>query len=275
MKISSKKQSNKLKWAITLNSPHIYFSLQKKLKNVINRNKIHITMELKNIFRTSSNEILESNNDLLEEHDLLNILGSPNKLFLRFLNSKNININEDEITEELIEEFENSIDSINLKQAKIEKQKEIIFKQEKVWINILKDNDWIGTDLLLTHEGIIIQKTNQKLLYSQIDEITISEGGWSKNKVTITTDDGEVIFEINEDNAIPLKEILESNISNQHDDIDDLIELYNLFEEGKISEEEFEVRKAIIYSDDVYCTECGEKLDLCSEFCSNCGHKID
>lgn len=232
-------------------------------------------MELKNIFRTSSNEILESNNDLLEEHGLLNILGSPNKLFLRFLNSKNININEDEITDELIEEFENSLDSINLKLAKIEKQKEIIFKQEKVWINILEDDEWIGTDLLLTHEGIIIQKTNQKILYSQIDEIIISEGGWSKNKVTITTDDGEVIFEINEDNAIPLKEILESNISNQHDDIDDLIELYNLFEEGKISEEEFEVRKAVIYSDDVYCTECGEKLDLDSEFCSNCGHKID
>lgn len=232
-------------------------------------------MELKNIFRTSSNEILESNNDLLEEHGLLNILGSPNKLFLRFLNSKNININEDEITNELIEEFENSIDSINLKLAKIEKQKEIIFKQEKVWINILEDDEWIGTDLLLTHEGITIQKTNQKVLYSQMNEIIISEGGWSKNKVTITTNEGEVIFEINEDNAIPLKEILESNISNQHDDIDDLIELYNLFEEGKISEEEFEVRKAVIYSDDVYCTECGEKLDLDSEFCSNCGHKID
>lgn len=232
-------------------------------------------MELKNIFRTSSNEILESNNDLLEEHGLLNILGSPNKLFLRFLNSKNININEDEITNELIEEFENFIDSINLKLAKIEKQKEIIFKQEKVWINILEDDEWIGTDLLLTHEGITIQKTNQKVLYSQMNEIIISEGGWSKNKVTITTNEGEVIFEINEDNAIPLKEILESNISNQHDDIDDLIELYNLFEEGKISEEEFEVRKAVIYSDDVYCTECGEKLDLDSEFCSNCGHKID
>lgn len=232
-------------------------------------------MELKNIFRTSSNEILESNNDLLEEHGLLNILGSPNKLFLRFLNSKNININEDEITNELIEEFENSIDSINLKLAKIEKQKEIIFKQEKVWINILEDDEWIGTDLLLTHEGITIQKTNQKVLYSQMNEIIISEGGWSKNKVTITTNEGEVIFEINEANAIPLKEILESNISNQHDDIDDLIELYNLFEEGKISEEEFEVRKAVIYSDDVYCTECGEKLDLDSEFCSNCGHKID
>lgn len=232
-------------------------------------------MELKNIFRTSSNEILESNNDLLEEHGLLNILGSPNKLFLRFLNSKNININEDEITNELIGEFENSIDSINLKLAKIEKQKEIIFKQEKVWINILEDDEWIGTDLLLTHEGITIQKTNQKVLYSQMNKIIISEGGWSKNKVTITTNEGEVIFEINEDNAIPLKEILESNISNQHDDIDDLIELYNLFEEGKISEEEFEVRKAVIYSDDVYCTECGEKLDLDSEFCSNCGHKID
>lgn len=103
----------------------------------------------------------------------------------------------------------------------------------------------------------------------------ISEGGWSKNKVTIDTDDGEFVFEINENSAVPLKEIIEDNIANQHDDIDDLIELYNLYEEGKISEEEFEVRKAIIYSDDVFCTNCGEKLDLDCEFCPNCGHEVE
>jgi hypothetical protein len=232
-------------------------------------------MELKNIFRNSSDETLDKNKELLEEHDLLNILGSPNKLFLKFLNSKDININEDEITEELIEEFEESIDSINLRMAKIQRQKEIIFKQGSVWISVAEGDEWIGTDLLLGHDGITVQKTGQKILYSGMGEITVSEGGWSKNKVTIDTDDGEFEFEINENNAVPLKEIIEDNIANQHDDIDDLLELYNLYGEGKISEEEFELRKAIIYSDDVYCTNCGEKLDLDCEFCPNCGHEVE
>jgi hypothetical protein len=232
-------------------------------------------MELKNIFRNSSNETLDKNKELLEEHELLNILGSPNKLFLKFLNSKNININEDEITDELIEEFEDSIDSINLRMAKIQKQKEFIFRQGSVWISIPEGDGWVGTDLMLGHDGITVQKTDQKILYSKMGEIMISEGGWSKNKVTIDSDDGEFIFEINENSAVPLKEIIEDNIANQHDDIDDLLELYNLYEEGKISEEEFEVRKAIIYSDDVFCTNCGEKLDLDCEFCPNCGHEVE
>ena len=53
------------------------------------------------------------------------------------------------------------------------------------------------------------------------------------------------------------------------------MDLYALFEEGKISEEELEVRKALIYSDDRYCTNCGEKLDSDAEFCSNCGHEVE
>ena len=52
------------------------------------------------------------------------------------------------------------------------------------------------------------------------------------------------------------------------------LELYSLFEEGKISEEELEIRKAVIYSDDVYCTNCGHKLDSDSLFCPECGHQI-
>ena len=107
-------------------------------------------------------------------------------------------------------------------------------------------------------------------------EINISQGGWSKNKITIDTYDDEFVFEINEAKAIPLKEILEDNIDNQNrDEFDDLLDLYNLFERGLISEEELEVRKALIYSDDRYCTNCGEKLDGDSQFCSNCGHKVE
>ena len=231
-------------------------------------------MELKNIFRSSSNKVLDDNNDLLEEHDLLNIMGSPNKLFLKFLTSKGLNINEDEITEDLIEEFEDSIDSINLRLEKIKRQKEIIFKQGRVWINIPEDDEWMGTDLILGRDGITVDSTGRKILYSKMGDIEIDEGGWSKDKVSIDTTEGEFTFEINEASSVALAEIIEDNISNQHDDIDDLIGLYNLYEEGLISDEEFEIRKAVIYSDDAYCTNCGEKLDLDAEFCSNCGHKV-
>ncbi|MDO5814385.1 MAG: zinc ribbon domain-containing protein [Methanobrevibacter sp.] len=233
-------------------------------------------MELKDIFRNSSNQILEDNKELLEEHDLINILGSPNKLFLKFLNSKNLNINEDEITEDLIDEFENSLDSINLKLAKIKRQKEIIFKERRVWINVAKGDEWIGTDLHLHHDSITIDETKEKILYTEIDEIEISDGGWSKNRFRIITCDDEIEFEINEEKAIPLKEILEDNIAHQnHDEFDDLLELLGLYEDGVISKEEYELRKAIIYSDDRYCTNCGFKLDKDCEYCPDCGHLVD
>ena len=69
-------------------------------------------MELKDFFRNSSNEIYAQNEELLEEHDLINVFGSPNKLFLKFLKTKKLNIMEDEITEDLIEEFESGTTKI-------------------------------------------------------------------------------------------------------------------------------------------------------------------
>lgn len=232
-------------------------------------------MELKNFFKNSSNDIYNRNMDLLEEHDLLSPMGSPNKLFLKFVTARNLKIKEDEITAELIEEFEGSLDSINLRLEQNQREKQIIFEQQKVWINICEDNKWVGTDLILLHDGVVIERTGEKLLYSEMAEINISDGGWSKKRVVIDTYDGEFVFEINDVKAVPLKEILEDNIDNQtHDEFDDLLDLYALFDEGKISEEELEVRKALIYSDNFYCTSCGEKLDPDSEFCSNCGHRI-
>jgi hypothetical protein len=231
-------------------------------------------MGLRDIFANSS-DTLTQNNELLEEHDLLNIMGSPNKVFLKFLNSKGININEDEITEGLIEEFESSRESINLKLAKSKREKETIFKQRKVWIAILDDGEWIGSDLILHHDRISVDETGEEISYCDMGEIEITEGGWSKKRITITTKNDDFIFEINENKAVPLAEILQDNIDNQnYDELDALLELYDLFEEGKISKEEFEARKAIIYSDDVYCTNCGEKLDSDSKFCPECGHQI-
>ena len=231
-------------------------------------------MGLKNIFRSSSS-VLEKNNELLEEHDLLNIMGSPNRIFLKFLNSKDININEDEITEDLIEEFESSVDSINLRLEKVQKEKEIIVKQRKVWINIPTEDEPLGSDLILDHDSVTIDETGQKIAYADMTEIVVEEGGWSKKKMTIKTDDEDFTFEINENRAIPLKEILEDNIDNQnYDELDALLELYSLFEEGKISEEELDARKAVIYSDEIYCTNCGAKIDSDSLFCPECGQEV-
>ena len=234
-------------------------------------------MELKDLFTSSSNEIYTQNEELLEEHDLVNIFGSPNKLFLKFLQSKKLDIMTDEITEDLIEEFEESRDSINLRLQRIQKQKEIIFSERKVWINIRTDDEIIGSDLILHHDRITIDESGFEIPYSEMLCIDLDEAGMSKKAFIITTKEGEELtFEINENSAIPLKEIIEDNIENQnHDEIDDLLELLSLYEEGKISEEEYEARKAIIYSDDVYCTNCGEKLEPDSDFCPNCGHKVD
>lgn len=232
-------------------------------------------MGFRNIFTSSPNDNYNQNLDLLEEYDLLNTFGSPNRLFLKFLNKKNMNLEEDEITEELIEEFIDSNDSIGIELSRIQKQKDLIFKQRRVWINVCRNGEWIGSDLLLDHEGITVDLTSEKILYSQISDIKICDGGWSKRKFQITTDDGELIFTINEDSAVPLNEIIQDNIENErHDDLDELMELYDLLAEGRISKEEFELRKNAIYNDTVYCTNCGFKLDKGSSFCSNCGHEI-
>lgn len=233
-------------------------------------------MGLKDFFTNSSNETYKQNMELLEDYDLINPMGSPNKLFLKFLKSKKLEINRDEITTDLIEEFEDSIDSINLRLAKNQREKELIFKNRSVWVNICLNGQWTGSDLILEHESITIQKTGEEILYRDIMDIEISDGGWSKNRFTIYTDGSRYLFEINENKAQPLKEIIEENVSHQtHDEIDDLLELYSLFDEGKISAEELEVRKALIYSDDRYCTNCGEKLDIDAEFCPNCGERAE
>lgn len=233
-------------------------------------------MGLKDFFTNSSNETYKQNMELLEDYDLINPMGSPNKLFLKFLKSKKLEINRDEITTDLIEEFEDSIDSINLRLAKNQREKELIFKNRSVWVNICLNGQWTGSDLILEHESITIQKTGEEILYRDIMDIEIADGGWSKNRFTIYTDGSRYLFEINENKAQPLKEIIEENVSYQtHDEIDDLLELYSLFDEGKISAEELEVRKALIYSDDRYCTNCGEKLDIDAEFCPNCGERAE
>lgn len=125
-------------------------------------------------------------------------------------------------------------------------------------------------------DGITIELTGNRILYSEIDDIEICDGGWSKKKFQITTSEKELVFTINEDSAVPLNEILQDNIENErYSDLDELMELYDLLEDGKISQEEFEIRKDAIYNDTVYCTNCGFKLEKGSSFCSNCGHKID
>lgn len=85
----------------------------------------------------------------MEEYDLLNTFGSPNRLFLKFLKKKKLDIETDEITEELIEEYVGSKDSIELELSRIQKQKDLIFKQRSVWVSICMGDEWVGSDLLL------------------------------------------------------------------------------------------------------------------------------
>lgn len=232
-------------------------------------------MGLKNLLRSSHDNTYYQNMELLEDYDLINTFGSANKLFLMFIDKKGIDINDDEITEDLIEEFLGSKESIDLEIAKIQRQKDIIFKQRRVWISICLDGKWVGTDLILDHEGICIEKTRNRILYTDMLGIEICDGGWSKKKISISTAGDDVIFTINEDRAVGLKEIIEDNIEHgNRNEIDDLVELYELYESGRITEEEFEMRKHILYSDEIYCTNCGEKLDEDSQFCSNCGHQV-
>lgn len=233
-------------------------------------------MGLKDLLRNSPDTTYYKNMELLEEYDLLTTFGSPNKVFLNFLKTNNINIDEDEITENLIEEFLSSNTSKDLEATRIQKQKDIIFKERKVWVNICIDGEWRGTDMILDHEGICIEKTKNKISYADMIDIEICDGGWSKKKVQITTESKDITFTINEERAVALAEIIEDNMEHEkHSEIDDLIKLYDLYESGEISEDEFNMRKDILYSDDIFCTNCGERLDEDSLFCSNCGSRIE
>ena len=139
----------------------------------------------------------------------------------------------------------------------------------------MEDDEWVGTDLKLNSEDIEFESTGQSIAYADILDIEVAEGGWSKNRITLYTNDDETVFEVNENRTVALTEILEDNIAHQnYDEISELLDLYALFEEGKISEEELEIRKAVIYSDDLYCTSCVSKIDFDSDFCTNCGEKI-
>ena len=87
-------------------------------------------MGLKDIFINSSNETYNQNMELLEEYGLLNPVGNPIKIFMKFLNSKNLNINTDEITDDIINEFLTSKDSVDVELAKVDREKNTIFNQK-------------------------------------------------------------------------------------------------------------------------------------------------
>ena len=229
-------------------------------------------MALRDIILDSSNDIYIQNMELLEDYDLITPMGSVKKSFLNYLVSKDLKLNKNLLNEDLIDEYERLSEDYN---RRFQKEITTIFNERKVWINILDGDEWKGCDLYLKAEGIIIENPYQNILYADIDEINISEGGWLKKRFSITSSGEEFVFEINEDKAYPLKEILEENIVNSsYDDSDELLEIYELYEKGIISSEEFEIRKDGIYNDVVYCTNCGFKLDRGSKFCSECGRPI-
>ena len=86
-------------------------------------------MRLKDIFTNSSNETYNQNMEILEEYGLLNPVGNPIKIFMKFLNSKNLDINTDEITDDLINEFLSSKDSVDVELAKVDREKNDILRK--------------------------------------------------------------------------------------------------------------------------------------------------
>ena len=89
-------------------------------------------MGLKDIFINSSNETYNQNMELLEEYGLLNPVGNPIKTFMKFLNSKNLNINTDEITDDIINQFLTSMDSVDVELAKVHKLENTIFNERTI-----------------------------------------------------------------------------------------------------------------------------------------------
>ena len=90
-------------------------------------------MGLKDIFINSSNETYNQNMELLEEYCLLNPVENLIKIFMKFLNSKNFDINTDEITYGLINEFLSSKDSVYVELANVHKQKKHYFQRKNYW----------------------------------------------------------------------------------------------------------------------------------------------
>ena len=86
-------------------------------------------MRLKDIFTNSSNETYNQNMEILEEYGLLNPVGNPIKIFMKFLNSKSLDINTDEITDDLINEFLGSKDSVDVELAKVDREKNDILRK--------------------------------------------------------------------------------------------------------------------------------------------------
>lgn len=103
---------------------------------------------------------------------------------------------------------------------------------------------WKSTDLILMDNGLNVKSTGAVVLYEDIKDVVLGKSGFLHTVVTIVTKDrNNFIFKIITSNSLPLKRIIEDNLSSSDDGVDALLKYAELFEKGLLTKEEFDMKK--------------------------------
>lgn len=105
---------------------------------------------------------------------------------------------------------------------------------------------WKHTELLVMEKGLTVKSTGDVVLYEDIKEVVLSKGGMLHTIVTIVTKDRyNFIFKIATMDSLPVKRIIEDNLTSSNDDdgVDALMKYAELYEKGLLTKEEFEMKK--------------------------------
>lgn len=103
---------------------------------------------------------------------------------------------------------------------------------------------WKHTDLILMDNGLNVKSTGAVVLYEDIKDVVLGKSGFLHTVVTIVTKDrNNFIFKIITSNSLPLKRIIEDNLSSSDDGVDALLKYAELFEKGLLTKEEFDMKK--------------------------------
>ena len=143
---------------------------------------------------------------------------------------------------------------------------------------------WRYTKLLFKPEGLYIKETGQVTLYEDIKQVVLGDKHFLSTTMTIITVSGESIaLKAGHYVALALKEVIESYIPKKKEiksiDIADELLKYGDLLEGLITQDEFNDLKSKLLNDEAlevqYCNSCGYELPEDSQFCPECGEKIN
>ncbi|WP_298523178.1 zinc-ribbon domain-containing protein [uncultured Methanobrevibacter sp.] len=155
------------------------------------------------------------------------------------------------------------------------------------------NTSWAPTELLFYDDRISVKSTGSVLLYDDIKRVYLGEKGFVYTIVTLVTKSGKsLIYRIASSYAEASKSIIEDHIvEDDNNESDILLKYAELYEKGLLTKEEFEIKKAELFSekkessksdlaDDTqeaqpnFCGDCGAPVQKGSKFCSNCGAKL-